>query len=131
LVRSESVGVTGRIGGGRVAAIQGPAGREDHVWITVLADSAGRLNVGESERAQRDAVRTAVGELCARCFAGERAAGLMDLMFDTDARMIRRIQLVVDAADYVVGFVCARWAPSTGAAPTRFSNGAPTTRSWV
>jgi hypothetical protein len=65
------------------------------------------LNVGELEGAQRDAVRAAVGELSARSFAGERAAGLMDLMFDTDARIIRRIQLFRDAADRVVGFVCA------------------------
>ncbi|GIJ61799.1 hypothetical protein [Virgisporangium aurantiacum] len=68
------------------------------------------LDVGDLRGARRDAVRAAVGGLCARSFAGERGAELMDLMFDTDTGIIRRIQLFRDAADgadRVVGFVCA------------------------
>ena len=65
------------------------------------------LDLGELRGARRTAVHAAVGELCARSFTGDRAAELMDLMFDTDARILRRIQLFHDAADHVVGFVCA------------------------
>jgi hypothetical protein len=65
------------------------------------------LDIGELRGARRDSVRAAVGDLSARSFAGERAAGLVDLMFDTDAGVVRRIQLFRDATDRVVGFVCA------------------------